>query len=535
MLGTSRPLLVVCGGIAAFLLGPLACATAVTNPPGGEGGSGSVTTGTGASGGAGGAGSTSSAGGSGPCMVAADCVAFTDPCNQGACINGECAGIPMNDLVPCDDGKTCSLDDRCMAGECVGGSTKFCPATTSCFVGSCDLATDQCVVVPGNDGAGCIDDDPCTLTGTCNGGVCAPGQLVDCSFLDGTCSVGVCDPQLGCVIQSMNDGTSCDDGLFCTISDTCSGGVCGGAPNPCAPPGDVCLVGSCNENLSMCTSVPGNNGGACNDGNLCSAGETCSNGVCGGGGPANQGVACNDGNSCTTGEICQAGACTGAPIVACQNSDGCCPPGCLLATDDDCQLLDVAVMGGSFYTDDLRAYLATQPFISSAVTHNSCDLATLSQFDVVILYGNMDCFDPAAFNAYTQNGGGLIGTPWLWSNYSGLDALPATGNPGNTQYMVPMNVQVTDPADVLLQGVNFVNGDFIGLEEWTFALKPGATSSVIHNNNASMFAVSKWPYGSGRAVYLNFHYITSDCSLASSYGWGQKLVHNAVLWAGKVL
>ena len=55
-------------------------------------------------------------------------------------------------------------------------------------------------------------------------------------------------------------------------------------------------------------------------------------------------------------------------------------------------------------------------------------------------------------------------------------------------------------------------------------MRPGSTSRI---------AAAKWAYGNGRAVYLNFHYITSDCSLAINYNWGKNLVYNAVRWAGK--
>jgi hypothetical protein len=323
------------GAAAVLAILPLACATSVNVPDDDDT---QTTTSTSSSstgqGGAGG-GSTSSTGGSGPCMFAEDCVGQSDACNLGACINGTCEKLPTNESAPCDDGKTCSENDTCQAGACTG-TPKFCPSTDSCHVGSCDLTLDMCVQVPGNDGAGCIDENPCTLTGVCNAGVCAPGQQVDCSFLDGECSVGVCDPVLGCVVTPLNDGDPCNDSLFCTINDQCSGGICGGSPNTCAPPGDICLIGTCNEASDSCVAVPGNNGAACNDNSTCTTGETCSNGDCNGGAPANQGGACDDASACTTIDICNNGVCAGTPVVACVNGDGCCPAGCDIAVDDDC-------------------------------------------------------------------------------------------------------------------------------------------------------------------------------------------------------
>jgi hypothetical protein len=322
---------------SVLVLGPLACANSISLTPSGEGGATASSTVASGNGGAPtGTGGSGGSGGSSGCTIAEDCVTFSDACNLGACVNGACAQLATNESGPCDDGIGCTENESCSQGACVGASTKFCPASDSCHIAQCDPVTDACVELPGNDGAGCVDDDPCSLTAVCSGGTCVAGMPVDCSFLNGTCSVGVCDPQAGCVIAPVNDGTACDDGQFCTISDTCNGGLCGGVPNTCAPPGDVCLIGSCNEASNSCVAVPGNNGVACNDGNLCTAGETCSNGQCLDGQPANSGVACDDGNGCTGGTTCQGGTCTGptSEILACIDGDTCCPAGC--PADNDC-------------------------------------------------------------------------------------------------------------------------------------------------------------------------------------------------------
>ena len=482
-----------------------------------------------------GSGGTGGEGATGPCHTQADCAHLDGACTVGTCINGECEASPANDGSGCDDGKQCSVGDVCQAGECVGASTKPCPASAPCMVGSCDLETDACIEVPGQDGAGCVDDDPCTLTSVCSAGTCVGGQPVDCSFLDGICSVGSCDPQLGCVAEPKNDGDPCEDGFFCTVGDSCQGGICGGDPNPCVAPGETCLVASCDENADTCVAVPGNEGGSCDDGSACTSGETCSNGTCGGGAPANQGGPCDDGSACSTGDVCSSGVCSGTPVLACANGDGCCPGGCTIEVDDDCQLLDVGVANGLFYTDGLRAHLAAQPMIKSATTFDGCDPGTLAQFDVIVLYGNMSCFDPGSFDAFTSNGGGLVGTPWIHNNNGGLPSLPVTGVGSGSAYSQPMSVQVTDPADVLLQGVAFQNGDLIGFENFGFVLKAGASAPAIHENLPTQYAVARWEFGSGRSVFLNFHYITSDCALAIDHPWGKQLAYNAVLWAGKVV
>lgn len=323
--------------VVGLIGGPLACATGVTSGPSdGTGGAATTAATTTTTTTTTGMGSGGTGGDPGPCSVAVDCVALSDACNVGTCINSVCEKTPLNEGTACDDGKECSIGDTCQAGECLGTSQKFCPSTSSCMIGSCDLVTDSCVEVPGNDGAGCVDEDPCTLTGMCSGGVCVGGQQVDCSFLDSACGVGVCDPMIGCVAQPQNDGTPCNDGLFCTINDACAGGTCAGMPNTCAAPGDICLIGSCDEGGDSCVAVPGNNGALCNDGSTCTVNEACSNGSCEGGDPANPGGACDDLSACTTGDTCQNGVCSGVAIVACVNDDDCCPAACSAASDNDC-------------------------------------------------------------------------------------------------------------------------------------------------------------------------------------------------------
>jgi hypothetical protein len=309
-----------------------ACATGLTNETSGEGGSGG-------DGGGGDPVSTVSAssGASGSCLTAQDCIASSDTCNVGTCINGECVKEPANEGAVCDDGKTCTENDSCQTGACTG-SPKFCPSADTCHLGVCDVDSDTCVQIPGNEGSPCVDQDPCTKSGVCMGGTCAPGEPTDCSILDDLCNKGACDPQVGCFQEPIADGTPCQDGLFCTINDHCSAGKCVADPNMCAAPGDVCKIGSCNEVTDTCTAVNGNNGGACNDKNACTTGETCTNGTCGGGAPTNQGGACDDTDACTTVDTCSDGVCVGsAAIVQCTAGDACCPQSCTLADDADCQ------------------------------------------------------------------------------------------------------------------------------------------------------------------------------------------------------
>ncbi|MDC0749557.1 hypothetical protein [Polyangium mundeleinium] len=518
---------------------PFACANPLQRPDLGTGAGGDA--GAGSAGGMGGAGGLD--GGpdvtpGSPCTTDLDCVPLEGPCSDGVCAgdNG-CQLVPKNDFGPCDDGLFCTVNDVCLSGACTAGTSMICPSNgEACKIGSCNEATDACEFGPVNEGGFCDDGDPCTELGVCKAGACQLGPKLDCSFLNNLCSVGTCDPVVGCIAVPQNDGVFCDDTLFCTVEDVCISGQCVGTPNPCTPTADPCKNPQCDEIQKTCVAIAGNDGAACEDGNACTAGEVCAGGACSSGAPVPPGTTCNDNKACTTGETCEAGTCGGgAPILACAHGDGCCPAGCDLSTDDDCKLLKIGVMGGPFYVDDLRAHLATQPFVGSAVVNTDCSLATLQTFDVVILHGQMSCFSPSTINTYVQGGGGVIATPWMYSNYGDLDALPVTGKLINSFQSYPLNVTVTDPTDVLLEGVTFQNGDFVGWEEIQFTLKPGAKSSVVWLGDLSRHAVAKWQYGSGRVVYLDFHYLTSDCSLASGYTWGKQLAYNATLWAGKVL
>ncbi|MEZ4295176.1 MAG: hypothetical protein R3B70_09370 [Polyangiaceae bacterium] len=327
----------ILAAVSALLTLP-ACATSVS-ADGGAGGIGGSTGGA-TTGGAGGA--TGGTGGvttnTGPCTGADDCVAFTDSCNTGACINGECGKLPANDGSACEDGKECTQNDYCDNGVCIGGALKPCVASDPCMVGTCDPGTDQCVEVPGNNGAPCTLGDACVIQASCISGVCQPKQLKDCSFMNTVCGTGFCNPQNGaCEVSPMADGSVCNDGKFCTVNDQCVGGQCKGLPNTCSvAAGDPCKVGVCNELNKTCQQVAGNDGAACDDGNLCTAGETCALGKCVNGAPANDGAACDDGDGCTGGTSCAGGTCQNATsqIVACVDGDMCCPAGC--ANDKDC-------------------------------------------------------------------------------------------------------------------------------------------------------------------------------------------------------
>ena len=135
------------------------------------------------------------------------------------------------------------------------------------------------------------------------------------------------DPQGGCTTDP-----ECDDGQFCTGTETCVSGSCQSSGDPCTG-GDTCNEatdscdapacdndGSC-EAGEDCNNCPndcrqktnGNpNSRYCCDGDLPDCGDTrCSESVwsCGGGGACTSDPECDDGQFCNGAETCSGGSC----------------------------------------------------------------------------------------------------------------------------------------------------------------------------------------------------------------------------------
>lgn len=186
--------------------------------------------GSGASGGSGGSGGTTGgsggAGGATPCVSNAQCIYLNDECNNGICQSGQCVKSPAHEFSPCGASGTC-------------------------------------------------------IQSECHGGVCGASHPVDCSALDGPCTQGICDSSLGCIPQNVSDGTPCNDGSFCTLNKICSAGVCtGGAPRVCPQPTQKCQVAVCNESTDSCVNQNAADGTICDDGSPCTISDKCSFGQC---------------------------------------------------------------------------------------------------------------------------------------------------------------------------------------------------------------------------------------------------------------
>ncbi len=97
----------------------------------------------------------------------------------------------------------------------------------------------------------CDDGSPCNGTETCDDGFCVHRDPIDCSHLDDVCTLGSCDHGDGeCVSVPRVDTTPCDDGLWCTESDACTAGVCGGEERDCGERDGYLAV--CDEASESC-------------------------------------------------------------------------------------------------------------------------------------------------------------------------------------------------------------------------------------------------------------------------------------------
>lgn len=89
--------------------------------------------------------------------------------------------------------------------------------------GDCDGCTETHVCRPKMPGDACADADLCNGDETCDGGGnCVAGSPPDCT-LTGDCAIGSCDAALGCVVDDVVAGTTCDDGNPDNGPDICDG------------------------------------------------------------------------------------------------------------------------------------------------------------------------------------------------------------------------------------------------------------------------------------------------------------------------
>jgi hypothetical protein len=234
------------------------------------------------------------------------CADDGNPCTNDQCNgSGGCAHPP--NTAPCDDGIFCNGVDVCSGGTCTHPGDP-CPGADgdgNCSE-SCDEAADTCTA-PDPNGSACNDGLFCNGADQCSAGACTVHGGDPCPGPDGDANCAEsCDEAADACTAADPNGSACNDGLFCTGADTCSGGACSGhTGDPCV--GGVECNNVCNEGLDTCALAAGT---------PCTAdGNPCTDDQCNGAGSCthpNNTAPCDDGLFCNGADVCAGGTCTHA-------------------------------------------------------------------------------------------------------------------------------------------------------------------------------------------------------------------------------
>jgi len=210
-----------------------------------------------------------------------------ESCDDGNEFDGDCCSSnckPATNGQECDDGVFCNGSDSCQTGLCTQHDGDPCrgPDGDANCAESCDESSDACSAAD-PDASECDDGIFCNGSDTCSGGACNQHDGNPCSGADGdgNCAESCSESNDNCQAADP-DASACNDGAFCNGSDTCNSGACSvHAGNPCVgPDGDGVCTESCDEAADNCLANDPD-GSACNDGVPCTIDDTCSGGICG--------------------------------------------------------------------------------------------------------------------------------------------------------------------------------------------------------------------------------------------------------------
>jgi len=114
-----------------------------------------------------------------------------------------------------------------------------------------DCCSSTCTLV-GVENPICEDGAFCTINYSCPDTTCLP-QPRSCD--DGNpCTTDYCDENIDACVNAARQFGICDDGLFCTVNDSCVSGVCGSDQTPCGDD-NACTADSCDEGTQSCSYV----------------------------------------------------------------------------------------------------------------------------------------------------------------------------------------------------------------------------------------------------------------------------------------
>jgi len=371
------------------------------------------------------------------------------------------------------------------ASSASAGGSSACPmdcsfTTPACQVAQCNEATGNCEVVPDDDGTPCDDGVFCTLDDACSAGECVGGPPNDCALEPTACETVTCHEETQtCDTQPSGDGSPCvDDANLCLLNPTCSNGQCLGPENDCflEPVPDDCHVSKCDPGDGLCKPEPGNAGQPCLDPNdLCTVAKTCDTmGTCQGGMPKD----CSSlSQGCFVG-VCDAtsGQCTTQSVMngaPCNDLDSC-------TSGETCQ--NGSCLGGTAIT----ACIANDGCCPSTCnTTNDSDCALLT-------YGYAVEFSQASGHSPDFLLGSAIVVPQaivlthlsLISKQNGPSVKiglysDAGGHPNQLLVQVPSSVVTTGVNEFPVTNINLAAGTY-----WFMAVfSANASIGIDFNNN----------------------------------------------------
>ncbi len=195
-----------------------------------------------------------------------------NPCTTDTCDTAlGCTFTPNQEI--CNDGNACTDKDACGFGQCKGEPV-ICYDANACTDDGCDTNT-GCFHNANFDI--CDDGNACTLGDHCDDGICV-GDVLNCDD-DNPCTDDVCLTGAGCT--HVFNTSLCDDGQFCTIGESCWQGLCGGGETrDCSAFDKLCEASICSEEDNTCILVARENGSPCEDGLFCTVEDACSDGTC---------------------------------------------------------------------------------------------------------------------------------------------------------------------------------------------------------------------------------------------------------------
>ncbi len=293
------------------------------------------------------------------------CTALTGA--QASCVDLQCldalTGLPIADGKGCDDSRGCTAGDTCKAGTCQSGTQvcacepgfKSCAAPTGAALGNKCLGSLYCAAAPASASVpfACVPNPGDTIV--CDSAQDSACIKNACVPLSGACTataiertVELCDLQPGAdgkpgcrrevTAASAPDAAplACDDGLSCSLSDTCAKGSCTGDAQPCKCKKDVdCAYDqnlcngtaycdksgptwACKVNPATVVVCDGSSDVGCQQTSCQPSTGACKQG------PVPVGKPCSDGVACTIGDVCDStGQCQPGTVTCCKADADC--------------------------------------------------------------------------------------------------------------------------------------------------------------------------------------------------------------------